>query len=113
VGDAAAKALSRMPSLVWIGLQGTAISDGGVEALGELKGLRYLFLDETKITNSAIKSLSRLPTLRYLSLRNTIIDDAGAESLAHSRSLREVVLTGTNVSSQMKKKMRIAGIEIS
>ena len=62
-------------------LRGTAVTDGGLESLAELPGLRGFDLRDTIVTGAAIEHLRGLTLLREVDLRGTAVTEAGVQRL--------------------------------
>jgi hypothetical protein len=79
-------------------LQGKEVTDAALkEKLAGREDLRFLMLNNTKVTDAALKEVGLLKELRYLHLDNTDITDAGLKELAGLKKLRDLALNGTNV----------------
>jgi Leucine-rich repeat (LRR) protein len=61
----------RMPGLTGLDLQGTRITDAGVESLARLAQLTTLSLARTAISDKAVLALARLKRLERLDLSDT------------------------------------------
>ncbi len=62
-------------------LNGTAISDAGLETLAEIESLTSLSIFRSPITDDGLMKLTKLKKLRSLSLMNTRVTDAGMRAL--------------------------------
>jgi len=90
----AIRGLSNLRSL---NLNLTSISDKGLETVCDIKSLERLWLHETKITNAGLAKLVRLPNLKVLDLSNTNISDSGLTHLEKLTSLEELDLRKTKM----------------
>ncbi len=85
------------PSLIWLDLTGSDITDTGAAALVELRRLRRLRLGETTITDAAVAGLAALDELEMLDLHATGVTDGALEDLAALTRLRSLYLWKTRV----------------
>ena len=76
--------LQYTPGLLFLSLNGAAISDDGVKYLHSLQQLEHLSLSRTQITDMGLEPLETIVTLQRLYLMKTAISDAG---LIHLRPL--------------------------
>jgi hypothetical protein len=87
-GERVFEPVSRLTGLQVLGLQGTGITDKGMECLRPLRSLRALeFCDEPFVGNQGLVVLKDLPSLEYLDLY-TGVTDAGLKHVAQVKSLR-------------------------
>ncbi len=86
------------PSLVWLNLSGTAVTDAGLAHLGKLAQLRRLNLSRTAVTDAGLASLAGLGQLEVLNLYGTGVSDAGLAQLHGLQSLTKLYLWETAVS---------------
>jgi beta-lactamase regulating signal transducer with metallopeptidase domain len=115
------KRLGHLKSLVWLGIEQTAIADTpehrlyplvdleylnafqsnfddvSAESLKESISLKWLGLDSTKITGAALEHLHNLTALEGLTLENTAIDDAGVAHIKELTGLKLLVLKRTPI----------------
>ena len=97
--DEGAMVLSDMSeNLVWLDLQGTAISDKTLQLVAKLQALEHLNLKGTQVTNSGIKLIAALPKLTRLNLVSTKVDDGVLEVLSNTKSLQRIYVWQTAVS---------------
>jgi hypothetical protein len=83
-----------------------AMTDSGLEVLGELKQLRELDLTGSRVTASGLKELAGLQQLQTLHLgENPAMTDSGLEGLAELKQLRELDLIGSQVTVSGLKKL--------
>jgi uncharacterized membrane protein/mono/diheme cytochrome c family protein len=83
--------------LIWLKLGRTAITDNGLQVVGQLKQLRELNLNSTGITDAGLRSLYALDSLRLINLVGTKVTAKGISGLAGLKKLREVYLYQTDV----------------
>ena len=87
----------------------TDVTDRGVKHLRNMKSLRNLVLDETRITNACLEDVGRLTNLEeWLGLTQTQITDDGLHHLTRLKKLQNLNLIGTNVSNDGLRKLRKA-----
>jgi len=98
--------LSKLPSVEWLDLQNSSISDDGVRYLGRMRSLRILDLEQTRITGATFKYLSGLVNLEELDLRDTDVGDDGAGHLEPMVSLRSLDMRGTKISGGAFRQLR-------
>ncbi|MCA9144659.1 MAG: hypothetical protein H6823_08165 [Planctomycetaceae bacterium] len=94
--------LKAFPRLYMLTVAGEDVTDAGIEALAEVKGLRHLFLSRTSVTDKGLAKLATLPKLEMLNIGSAKITADGLRTLKDSRSLQtlglnEVVLTDAAV----------------
>jgi Leucine-rich repeat (LRR) protein len=130
--------VSTFTELTSLDLDGCELTDAGLNALGDLRELRYLALRETAITGKALEHLANLehlgnlqlrgctniddealatltgfPSLRYLDLSGTGVTDEGLEHLASLKGLEDLDLFATNVTADGVASLRQALPECS
>jgi Leucine-rich repeat (LRR) protein len=76
-------------------LSGCNISDGDVEAIGELRQVEELSLARTRVTN--VRPLASAESLRVLLLTNTMVNSAGIEGLQKLPDLIRLDLSSTPI----------------
>ena len=86
--------LARMPSLVGLNLARTAITDAGFAELANAERLETLCFKKTAITDAGLACLVDLPNLRNIDMRHTTVTDAGIKTLRKMPQLQQVFLTG-------------------
>jgi len=79
--DSACAALARLPSLHYLRLDGTAVTDAGLSSLGEAHQLRALGLAKGD-SDAGLDTVSRFGELEVLNLADASISDAGLARLA-------------------------------
>ncbi len=80
-----------------LNLDGTKVTDAGLEHLKGLTQLRTLNLSGTTITDSGLKHLQSFTELQKVNLRGTKVTDAGLQHIAGLTQLQELNLTHTRV----------------
>ena len=79
-------------------MEGTRITDAGLEDVGRLSQLQCLDLATTRVNDAGLARLTGLRKLTELNLRETRVTDAGVAHLAGLTSLESLDLSGTKVS---------------
>ena len=93
VDDAALDLLAGLePTLVWLNLSRTAVTEAGLARLTRFKNLRRLNLANTTIGDGALAHVSALTGLEYLNLYGTKVGDAGLGHLAGLTHLEKLFL---------------------
>lgn len=133
VGDDGLRKIKSLRNLQNLDASATDITDAGLEIIGEMRGLVYLFiadnpmltdeglkhiealrklgclgLVDTKITDRGMKSISKLRSLTWLGLERTEITDAGLAQITDLRALADLRLTGTRVTREGIRRFKIA-----
>jgi internalin A len=90
----------------FLGLNDTAIGDGGMATLGRLTKLRVLELGGTKVTDNGIKQLASLTELEQIVLDRTQVGNAGIQSLKGLKKLRHLKVAGGSVTDEAMKDVR-------
>lgn len=80
------------PSLVWLSLARTAVTDSGLDWVAACQELRSLNLSNTAITGAGLARLAGLKRLEVLNLYGTRVDDASLAHLGGMTSLRKLYL---------------------
>ena len=96
------------PTLVWLNLGRSQITDAGVRELERFAELRRVHLNGTDVGDAAMASLAKLERLRFLNLYGTNVTDAGATRLAGLNDLRKVFLWQTEVTEEAAARLREA-----
>ncbi len=91
--------LSKCP-LNEFGAGGSSFSPETMELLSAFKGLRYLGIPQTNMSDSGVQFFSGLRHLRVLWMQNTHISDVGLEVICGLPALRELLLSGTGVTDR-------------
>ena len=85
------------PTVTWLNLAGTKITDAALDQVSQLPALTRLHLENTKITDKGLAKLAGLKQLRYLNVYGTGVTDAGAKQLAGLKNLKQLYLWQTQV----------------
>ncbi|OWK45689.1 protein kinase domain-containing protein [Fimbriiglobus ruber] len=101
VNDDTLDRLRDLPPLTHLlNLNGTAITDAGVEKVARFSGTNqivHFWLAETKVTDIGLISLTKLPRLCEINLYKTAITSAGVAHLAKLPRLVSLNLIGTRI----------------
>ena len=89
IDDNTLTAIGSMSSLRILGLNGTAVSDSGIEQLAGLN-LSGIQLVHSPISDSSVKVFSKMSNLTVANLRGTKISDAALRHLAACRKLKKL-----------------------
>ncbi len=84
----------------------SAFCDDDLVAVGGLKQLTELWINDTQITNAGLKHLRGMQRLHHLGLFHTAITDAGLESLHGLKELGWVDVRGTQVTASGVRRLR-------
>lgn len=82
------------PDEVFIDAHDSLLSDKQMELIGKARGLRYLILWGTGVTNTGIQFLSGLPHLEYLEIGRTLVDGACLKVIHDLPAIRSLDLEG-------------------
>ncbi len=83
-----------------LSLQGTGITDKGMEAMANIPRLLDLNLSETQVTDEGVKRLGSAAQLQQLKLSQTRITDKALGFLAAMRSLTDLTLDQTQITDE-------------
>ncbi len=83
------------PFIVEAELGRTAVTDAGVETLGQFKNLRALHLEGTAVSGRSLTKLSSLSQLTYLNLSGTKVTSDAVAALKAKPNLRHLYLFNT------------------
>jgi uncharacterized membrane protein len=101
------------PSLVWLDLSRSAITDAGLATLAGFTRLRRLRLDNTAVTDAGLAHLVSLGELRSLNLYGTAVTDDVVAHLTAMPALERVYLWSTQVSRAGGDALRAARPELA
>lgn len=96
------------PTLVWLNLGRSKVTDAGARELERFTELRRLHLNGTNVGDEAMASLTKLERLQFLNLYGARVTDAGAMRLAELKELRKVFLWQTDVTQECASRLREA-----
>lgn len=77
IDDRTLLSLAELRGLRWLALTGTGISDQGIGSLSTMSTLERLWLSQTQITNAGLAQLASLSSLTHLSIEATPTSDQG------------------------------------
>lgn len=89
-----------IPDLHTLDLTDSPVTDAGLHRVGALRGLRYLFLRRTIVTDHGLPALLDLPELEWLDLSETLVTDAGIMLLCSLAGLTTLYLEHTRVTEE-------------
>ncbi|MAT14310.1 MAG: hypothetical protein CMJ46_03475 [Planctomyces sp.] len=111
ITDTGLSHLEDLQQLEHLRLSKTDIGDEGVHRLLPLTtdgALRYLYLDQTEVTDGAIDTLRKMQGLEELGLAETEVTDAAVDQLIQMKSLKFLRLRDTRVSETGMDRLRNA-----
>lgn len=88
---------AQLPALRWIALNGTGISDGGIEQLCRRRDIEKLWLGQTSVSDRALQAVAECPSVNLLALEVTNTSDAGIGYLAKLPNLVTLSLGSPNL----------------
>ena len=105
ITDLGASQLLKFPACSWINLAGTQITSTGLAQLAQLQHLEVIELARTDISDEGLAPLKQLQRLEHLDLEDTPISDAAIEHLQTLQSLKQLNLRGTNVTPAAAERL--------
>ncbi len=87
-------------------LVASGISDDGLYHIGQMDGLKELYLQQTSIDGSGLVYLTELPNLQLLNLSKTRVDDGNLLHVLKMDSLEELYLNDTEVSKEVIEALK-------
>jgi Leucine-rich repeat (LRR) protein len=86
--------LTGLSALRSLTIDSIAITDRGLAAISQMKGLTRLILDGIglQITDGGVANLTRLKRLEHLTLNHSDITDVSLQAISRIRSLRSIIL---------------------
>lgn len=100
IGDRQIEQLVQLKGLKWLALSGTALTDAGVEQLALLPELERLWLSQTAVTDRGMLFLAACPTLTHLALEGTPMSDRGLATVAKLPRLKFLSLGSPYLTSE-------------
>ncbi|HEX4150501.1 MAG TPA: hypothetical protein VHY20_15995, partial [Pirellulales bacterium] len=105
ITDAGLGYLCQLP-LERLHVEGSRITDAGLQQLQRCQGLLILAIDRTAITDAGLERIAILPALRWLGLRDTRITERSVETLAGMQALGNLYLSDPPISQAGCEKLR-------
>jgi mono/diheme cytochrome c family protein len=103
------KNLDRVAANVfWLDLQGSAITDEGLQTVAKCHNLMRLHLDRTAVSDRGLAALKSLGELTYLNLVSTPIGDTGLGHLANLKKLTHLFLWQSKITDAGVDKLKAA-----
>jgi hypothetical protein len=97
-GDAEMEAVAQLaPSLVWLNLGRTAVTDAGLARIQAMPHLRRLSIANTAVSDAGIAALGVMPKLEVLNAYGSKVGDAGLLAASAMPQLRKVYAFATAV----------------
>lgn len=113
IGDADLALLDNLrPTIAWLNLSRTAITDAGLASLKGLPELERLRLEWTAVGDSGLDFAATCAKLNSLNLVGTKVTDAGLAKLVACKSLRKLYLWKTGVTPDGIAKFKAARPEV-
>jgi uncharacterized membrane protein/mono/diheme cytochrome c family protein len=108
-GDADLALLSGLePTLTWLSLARSAVTNEGLAQLSGFVALRRLHLENTSVGDAGVAHLDGLVDLEYLNLYGTEVTDAGLAHVEKLPALRKLYLWQTQVTDEGMERLRAA-----
>ncbi len=104
--DADLKELAGLKQLRWLCLNNSKVTDAGLKELAGITQLQALNLCGTKLTDAGLKELAGLTQLRSLWLFDTQVTDAGLKELVWLKQLQTLDLRNTKVTDAGVKQFK-------
>jgi hypothetical protein len=89
-----------VPDLHTLDLTDCPVTDVGVCCVGKLRGLRYLFMRRTLVTDQGLPEILDLSELDWLDLSETQVTDGGVRLLCGLSGLTTLYLEHTQVTTE-------------
>jgi len=103
--DVTLERLKNVRTLKYLDLEGTPITDAGLEHLTDLP-LESLDVHATEVSNEGLRHIGAMQRLRTLNLAGTNVDDDGLEHLRGLTNLRRLMLKDTGVTDDGVKSLQ-------
>ncbi|MFM8290029.1 MAG: hypothetical protein ACKOGA_25345 [Planctomycetaceae bacterium] len=99
--------LATLPDTVVLQMANPDVTDQTLENLRDLRQLRELDLNGSKITDAGLRVLAEFPALKILRIRGTAVTDRGfRESLMESPTLTELDARDTEISAKSLREWK-------
>jgi hypothetical protein len=93
-------------SLVQVNLGRSNVSDDDLACMEKLSGVKFLWLQQTAVTDRGVAHLSHCTRMEELYLANTNVTDEGLASLAGMTHMRFLSLSGCNITDKGLEHLR-------
>jgi Leucine-rich repeat (LRR) protein len=100
VGDEVVEVLQRFKGLTKLDLQGTLLTEAGIEALASLPQLTTLDLSDLSIRTEGLRALKKLPMLQSLVLTGIKLNEQKVIALSELEHLRELDLSDSDLNDE-------------
>lgn len=100
-------------NIVWLDLQGSALTDAGLATVAKCRNLMRLHLNRTAVSDSGLAALKSLSALEYLNLVGTGVSDAGLAHLAGLKNLQRLYVMGTKITDAGETKLKSANAAVT
>ncbi|MFI5384877.1 MAG: leucine-rich repeat domain-containing protein [Fimbriimonadales bacterium] len=97
ITDGAMKTVAGFEHLTELVVNGTQVTDAGIQELKNLHSLKRLALADSRITDAGLRVLANFANLDTLILSGTQVTDGGLSALRGLKSLKLLILTDTEV----------------
>jgi len=88
IGDREIERLSQLKGLKWLALSGTAVTDEGIKQLTSLPKIERLWLSQTSVTDQGLNYIASCPTLTHLAIEGTPTSDRGLAAIVKLPQLK-------------------------
>ena len=92
--------------LIWLKLDGIAITDSALATIGKLINLRKLHLNYTSVSATGLYQLRKIKHLQYLNLVGTKVSAKAVIRLKDLKELKSIYLYGTNINPDDWTKLK-------
>lgn len=108
ITDASLSRLAGLTQLIGLGLDGIRITDAGLLQISRMKRLQYLWLEGTNVSDDGLAFLKDLSDLDMLVLKHTPITDKGLEHLIGLKKLNILLLRGSKITDEGVRRFKEA-----
>jgi hypothetical protein len=102
------QAMSNLKGLRWLSLSGLDVSELDLQVLGNMKSLSDLGLQNSNVVDSQLDAVAQLPGLNRLELGGTPITDDGLMRLVNCKLLYYIQVKGTSITKDAMEKFNQA-----
>jgi len=96
-GNTVMKQAGAVPTLEYLDLGATIVTDEGMKDLAGLPKLRVLGLGQTKVGDDGLKEVAKIQSLTSIGLAGTPVTDKGIASLLALKKLESLDVSGTSL----------------